>query len=133
MQIFETYNDCFAATENGSIDTAALGSLGWALARMTTDDGRDVEGAPIIFGHGERAPIILLSATEGDGFCIVMARVENSEVFDQFKQAFGSDLPDPDENGAITFFAQGHVVQIAQTGSRDEPSVRLAVGTKNGD
>ncbi len=133
MQIFETYNDCFAATENGSIDTVALGSLGWARARMTADDGAAIEDGPIIFGHSERAPIILLSALEGDGFCIVMARAENSEVFEQFKQAFGDNLPDPDENGAITFFAQGHIVQIAQTGSRDEPSIRLAVGTKNGD
>jgi hypothetical protein len=128
-QIFESYNDCFTATESGAIDTDALNGLGWARASMTDGDGEAIEGGPIIFGHADRAPLIILSGLEGDGVCIVNARIESFDVFEEFKAAFGGNLPGPEENGAITYSAQGHIVQIAPTGSRDKPSIRLVVGT----
>ncbi len=130
-QIFQSYNDCFAATDSGQINTSALVSLGWARASMTDGDGKPIDGGPIIFSHSERSPIILLSALEGDGVCIVNARIESFEVFKSFTEAFGGNLPEPNEEGAITYRAQGHIVQIAPTGSKDKPSLRLVVGTKS--
>ncbi len=129
-EIFQSYNDCFAATESGQIDSAALIELGWDRATMRDGDGNAIEGGPIIFGHAERRPVILLSALEGDGVCVVSARIESFEVFETFTEAFGGKLPAPNDEGAITFSAQGHVVQIAPTGSSEEPSLRLVVGTK---
>lgn len=129
-QIFESYNDCFAATESGAIETSALESHGWARATMTDGEGNPIEGGPIIFGHSDRAPILLLSGLEGDGVCIVNARIESYAIFDQFKDAFGGKLPEPDADGAITYGAKGHIVQIAPTGSTEKPSLRLVVGTK---
>lgn len=131
LQIFESYNDCFAATESGKIDTAALTSLGWARATMTDGNGKRIDDGPIIFGHKDRSPIIFLSALEGDGVCIVNARIESFDIFTSFTDAFGGNLPEPDDEGAITYSAQGHIVQIAPTGSKDKPSLRLVVGTKS--
>ena len=129
-EIFQSYNDCFTATESGQIDSDALIGLGWARATMTDGDGNTIEDGPIIFGHTERRPIILLSALEGDGVCIVNARIESFEVYKNFTEAFGGNLPAPNDEGAVTFRAQGHIVQIAPTGSTEKPSLRLVVGTK---
>ncbi|MBI1401994.1 MAG: hypothetical protein GC147_02115 [Porphyrobacter sp.] len=126
--IFESYNDCFAATNGGALDPAELEKLGWSRATISSR-GKPVEGGPVIFGHGERAPIILLSGTEGAGICIVNARIKNFSVFTDFTSAFGGKLPKPDKDGEINFIAEGRPVQIAPTGSRDKPAMRLVVMT----
>jgi len=97
---------------------------------MSDGDGNPIEDGPIIFGHAERSPIIMLSALEGNGVCMVNARIESFGVMKQFTDAFGGRLPDPDDEGKITFRAQGHIVQIAPTGTTEKPSLRLVVGTK---
>lgn len=128
-EIFESYNDCFAATESGEISISSLEALGWSRATIRSSDGEPIENAPLIFGHSERKPIIIMSALEGEGVCMVNARIESFEVFEEFKQAFGGKLPEPDKQGSISYFAQGHPVQIAPTGSREAPALRLAVLT----
>ncbi|WP_090196250.1 hypothetical protein [Erythrobacter sp. HL-111] len=128
-EIFETYNDCFAATRTGDMSVASLEELGWSRATLQSDDGQAVEDGPIIYGHAERAPIIILSALEGEGVCMVNARIDSFDVFEEFKKAFGGKLPQADENGAIFFVAEGQPVQIAPTGSREAPALRLAVFT----
>ena len=128
-EIFESYNDCFAATKSGEISVSSLEALGWSRATMRASNGEPIEGGPIIFGHSARKPIIILSALEGEGVCMVNARINSFKTFNELKQAFGGKLPEPDENGSITFFAEGHPVQIAPTGSREAPAMRLAVFT----
>ncbi|MBX7482699.1 hypothetical protein [Qipengyuania qiaonensis] len=128
-EIFESYNDCFAATESGAISIASLESNGWARASMSDGDGEKVEGGPIIYGHTERAPLIILNETEGAGVCMVNARIKSFKVFEEFKAAFGDRLPKPDDEGSITFFADGQAVQMAPTGSREAPALRVAVLT----
>ena len=127
-QIFESYNDCFAATNGGGLAPAELEKLGWKRATIKAN-GKTLEDGPIIFGHKNREPIILLSGIEGSGLCMVNARIENFSVFEDFKAAFGDKLPNPDKDGEITFFAEGRPVQIAATGSQNEPALRLAVMT----
>lgn len=129
-EVYESYNDCFAATETGSLDPDALGSAGWQRGALSNSGSENIEDEPIIFGHASRAPIIMLSALEGEGACIVVARIETSDVFEQFTSAWGEKLPKPNEDGEISFFADGRAVQMAPTGSRNEPSLRVAVGTR---
>ena len=119
--IYESYNDCFAATKSG-IDAGALESRGWA--RATVD--REPATNPAIFGHGARAALVML---EGDGhkrICIVMARLENDEAFSQRVSAW--DGLRFDYGGDAWFSVDGHPVSIARTGSTAEPSVRLIAG-----
>lgn len=126
--IFESYNDCFAATNTGALAPSELERLGWKRATIDAD-GKSIEGGPVIFGHEARAPIIMLSGTEGSGACIVTARIESFDVFENFKSAFGGKLPKPNKVGEITYSAEGRIVQIAPTGKRSEPALRLVVMT----
>ena len=129
-EVFESYNACFKATESGSIAPGSLEDLGWARATMSDSDGNAVEGGPIIYVHGEQAPLIILSGLEGEGVCMVSAKIDSFARLEEFKAAFGDALPAPNDKGEILFSAQGHIVQIAPTGSRDAPAMRLVVGTR---
>ena len=128
-EIFDSYNDCFAATKTGSISLGALEKRGWKRAVVSAADGKEIEGGPIMFGHAERAPIVMFDATEGDGICMVTARIKSFDVYEDFKQAFGGKLPPANEDGTTTYVANGQLVQIAPTGSREAPALRLIVAT----
>ena len=129
-EVYESYNDCFAATQTSSLAPDTLIARGWQRAKMSNGEGAAIDDGPIIFGNPEQAPLIMLSALEGEGACIVIARIKDLKAFDQFKSAWGAQLPRPDTNGQITFFADGRAVQMAPTGSRKEPSLRIVVGTR---
>lgn len=128
--VFASYNDCFAATNSGSLAPAELETRGWERATIENSKGEKLSDAPIIYGHAARAPLILLSALQGQGVCVVTARIESLAVFEEFKAAFGGNLPKPDKDGEITYQAEGRIVKIAPTGSREEPRLKLVVGTR---
>ena len=127
-EIYQSYNDCFKVATKGGIKTDVLKPLGWSRATLS-QDGKNVADGPIIYGHATRAPLIMLSAEKGGGLCIVMARLESTASFEEFKKAWGGKLPAPDAEGAISFSAEGQIVQLRQTGSTKEPSLSIAVMT----
>lgn len=118
--IYESYNDCFVATAQG-IDAGSLEARGWVVAQIDGKPSSD----PVIFGHADRAPLIILGGSGRDGVCIVTAKLENRSSFDDLITAWGGLKL---VKGEASFSANGHPIQIAQTGSEKEPSVRLAVG-----
>ena len=126
-EIYETYNDCFAATETGSINADALVDAGWQRAKVS--GGGNAEDQPIIYGRTDRAPLILLSAETGEGVCIVMARLKDDEAFRALISAWDFSFDDLTD-GAITFFAEDRAVEIAATGTDEKPSATLTVGTR---
>ncbi len=125
--LYESYNDCFKVATKDGIKPEVLASLGWQRATVT-GGGRPKADEPIIFGHSARKPIMMLSSPQGDGICIVMARLESRQAFEEFKSAWGGKLPKPDDKGAITFFAEGHPIQLRQTGTADKPAMSIVVG-----
>ena len=127
--IYKSYNDCFKVATKDGLRPDILPSLGWSRASVSSKDGKAVADAPIIFGHSTRKPLIMLSAEKGEGLCIVMARLQSATSFEEFKKPFGGKLPRPDKDGAISFSAEGHIVQLRQTGSRQEPALSIAVMT----
>ena len=129
-EVFASYNDCFAATNTASLAPAELEARGWERATIENRQGEKVGDAPIIYGHAARAPLILLNALQGQGVSVVSARIASPAVFEEFKAAFGGRLPKPDKDGEITYQAEGRIVRIAQTGSREKPSLKLVVGTR---
>lgn len=128
--IVASYNDCFAATNTASLAPSELEKLGWQRATIQSSTGEKIADAPIIYGHTARSPLIMLNALEGQGVCVVTARIESLAAFDAFKAALGGQLPRPERNGEVTYQAEGRIVQIAPTGSSDKPSVKLVVGTR---
>jgi len=128
-EIFESYNDCFAATPASGVSTSALEKLGWIRATIESDGTKDTKPDLIIFGHSDRRPLIMLDKESGPGICIVTAKLENKRNFQSFLDAFGGKLPKPDKNGNITYFVNGQVVQLAKTGTRKEPAMRAVIMT----
>ncbi len=124
--IYESYNDCFKVVTKHGVKPEVLGTLGWSPASTSTN-GEPPEDGPAVFAHARRAPIILLSSDPGEEICIVMARLENAAAFEQFKAAWGGQLPKPNQDGVIFFQADGHPIRLQQTGSRQEPSLTIAV------
>lgn len=126
--VYKSYNDCFAATPATGLMPGALEERGWQRAKIEKS-GRPVESPLLIFGHADRAPLIMLSAESGSGICIVTARVKDLAAIEEFKSAWGDALPKPNTDGTISFFAEGHAIQMAATGSKKEPGIRLVVMT----
>ena len=126
--IYESYNDCFKVATREGLKKEALALLGWSRATVSKD-GEAVTDAPIIYGHTGRKPVILLSAEQGSGLCIVMARLESAKAFDDFKSAWGNKLPAPDKEGAIYFFEDGQPVRLQRTGTAAQPAMAIAVMT----
>lgn len=126
--IYESYNDCFKVASEQGMKPEVMASLGWARATVS-NGGKPVADAPIIYGHTKRKPIIILSAEKGEGLCVVMARLESRNAFEDFKSAWGGKLPAPDKEGSITFFAEGHPIMLKQTGSADKPAMTISVMT----
>ena len=123
-EIYESYNDCFAATEGGSIDQQALVDLGWSKGAMEGAEG----ASPIIFARADRAPVLMLSAESGKGFCAVMAGFEDAAAVGTFLSAWGDGLPEF-EDGQLNFFAEGRPILFRKAGSQDKPRLNLIVGT----
>ena len=126
--IYESYNDCFKVATKDGLSQDNLRSLGWSRATISKD-GKPKEGGPIIYGHSKRVPLIMLSDEQGDGLCIVMAKLESANSFDEFIKPWGGKLPEPDADGAISFSADGHIVQLRKTGTAQAPSLSIAVMT----
>ena len=127
--IYASYNDCFQVATKGGMKPGVLQSLGWTRATTESKDGKVSPNGPTIFGHATRKPLLLLSTESGEGLCIVAARLESGRSFDEFKKAWGGKLPAPDKDGTISFKAEGQIVQLRRTGSRQEPALSIAVMT----
>ena len=130
-EIYQSYNDCFQVATSDGLKSEALAALGWARATVSKN-GKQVPSDLPIYGHKTRAPIIMLSAAEGSGLCIVMARIDSLQDFEKFKSAWGGKLPKPSADGTIGFLAEGRPVQLRQTGSPEKPSLSIAVMTPMG-
>jgi hypothetical protein len=128
-EIYESYNDCFAVATKEGMKPEMLQSLGWTRATTSSKDGKVSADGPTIFGHATREPLILLSSESGEGLCIVAARLESAKSFAEFTKAWGGKLPPPNKEGVTSFKAKGHIVQLRQTGSPQEPSLSIAVMT----
>jgi hypothetical protein len=124
--IYASYNDCFKVMTKDGVRPEVLGTLGWSPASPSAS-GKPRKDGPALFAHPQRAPVIMLSSNPGEGICIVMARLERVAAFEEFKSAWGGQLPKPNRDGVIFFQAEGHPIRLQQTGSRQEPSLTIAV------
>lgn len=121
--VYESYNDCFAATENGSIDKNALIERGWSASEV------DAEGAMLtMFARSDRAPTLMTNHDGGMGMCVVMARFEDVASINRFLSAWEGKLP-AFEDGETVFSAKGRPIIFRLAGTQQEPRLNLVVGT----
>ncbi|WP_265564306.1 hypothetical protein [Sphingomicrobium arenosum] len=123
--IYQSYNDCFAATSDGVLNPAALTDLGWREAEQS---GGASDG-PSFFSHSDRAPLLLVNGSDnGGGICVVMAAFSDVASINQFLSAWGENFP-AFEDGQVSFFAEGQPILFRLAGTQDKPRLNLVVGT----
>ena len=62
-----------------------------------------------------------------EGMCIVTARLEDASKLEEFKRAWGGQLPRPDAEGVTFFRAEGRMVRLAPTGTQAAPGLSIAI------
>ena len=123
-------SSCLASVQATGTDESVLLAQGWERATMRAE-GRAVETALKIYGR-KGANVVLMTApgTGASGLCTVTARVESLDSFAAIAQAIGQNLNiegKQSEAGAMLWFSGRKVVQLAQTGERAKPAVRVSV------
>lgn len=123
-------SSCMAAVGPNGTDEGVLLAQGWAKATMTSK-GKTVEAPLNVYGR-KAGNVILMTApdTKASGICTVMARIDRPETAPAVVNAMSTQLqtkPAKTEPGSVYWFAQQRIVQLATTGDRSKPSVRVSV------
>jgi hypothetical protein len=117
---------CSNALESGHLDEQRLTGDRWVRSEMS-DNGHAVD-TPLRFFSRDS---LMASTMTGEDSCIILARIESVRSFaavrDGLTAAFG--LPFRSERSGTTswLLPQRRAAQLDPTGSRDRPSVRVAV------
>lgn len=99
---------------------------------MSSKDGKALDAGFVLYGKGN---LMLLSSPSEPGklqLCTLMARIASVKAFPAIQGAFASTYGFPfkdDGKGEQFFQAPDHrFINLASTGSKDRPSVRVAIG-----
>lgn len=132
-EILAAVKDCAAAAGAGGVSDQALLNAGYAPATMQKD-GKAVQAEIAIYGKAKANPIIMTDAAKGKAgtVCFVMARFR--AVGDYQKLVTAIDAIDKTdaiakEGLAVSFSNGTQIIQTTMTGSREQPSVRIAVAS----
>ena len=122
---------CIAATTATGIDVTALEGGGWQKATATDGRGKPLQTPFSVYGRkGGNTMLMLAPASGARGLCTVMARIDRAENAPVVINALSAQLntkPAKADKGEIYWFAQNKIVQLATTGDRSKPSVRISV------
>ena len=123
---------CGAALTPDHVDEQRLIADRW-VASQPTDQGRPVDTPLHFFSRVS----LLLTTMNGEATCVVMARLDSTRSFavvrDGLTAAFGQ--PFRSDRGGTTLWVlpNNRAAQLDPTGSRDRPSVRVALIQTSGN
>ena len=132
-EVVSGVQSCLAAIHSDGVDVEKLKQDGWNA--MSASAGGKPVAAPVpLFFKGN-----LLLAHQGTAptpICAIMAKVSDVPAISGIAKALDSVLKTGRkiENGKAIpayWFPEGHVVQLATTGSERSPGVRIVVGYRN--
>ena len=128
--IVSAASSCIAAVGPTGTDQAVLLAQGWTKATMTRN-GKAVEPPLGIYGR-KSGNVVLMIGPNGKtgGLCNVVARVERIETASAVASSLSTQLnskPAKTEPGSVYWFRGSKIVQLATTGDRAKPSVRISV------
>ncbi len=119
---------CVASVGPAGLDEAHRVAAGWSKGAMTSKDGKPVASDLIVYGKGN----LMMLSTRAAGLCTVTARIASVRAFPGIQSAMASAYGAPfkdDGKGEQFFQAPDHrFIDLASTGSKDRPAVRVAVG-----
>ena len=126
---------CLAATTAEGIDTDIIESAGWEAA-TASKDGKAIAMPLGIYGASGNDAMIM-TGPKGEAankVCIVMARMGKLKEYDALASAMSARYGKPlkVEGGKRIWSADGKIIQMDASGSRDKPSVRIATMAVSG-
>jgi hypothetical protein len=123
--ILAATRSCHDAVTDERLDEDRLTAEGWSLATAERN-GRPVEMPVRMFGRNS----IMLIAMDSPG-CVVMARLRSREdyarVIEALTAAHGSPALTEAEGKRVWVLPNDRAMQAEPTGSRERPSLRVAV------
>ena len=117
---------CRAATTRKSIDVNVLKQKGFAASSWRGPSGRPVQNAPRVFGKD--GALILLTDDGHD--CTIMAGLKASSDWMALNIKLNATLgvaPFETKLGQTSWRVADHAIQLAATGSREKPAVRVMI------
>jgi hypothetical protein len=130
-EIMAGVRSCAAGLTATGLDEVKLAGDGWSKGSIT-NKGKPVALDLILYGKGN---LMLMSAKVPAGktpICTITARIatvtEYPAIQAAFAAAYGAPVKD-DGKGEQLFISPDHrIIDLASTGSNNEPAVRVAVG-----
>jgi hypothetical protein len=121
---------CIAAMRpGGGVEQSKLTGAGWRKGTAEDAKGKAMPMPFAIYGRKD-ANVVLLTDPAGKGACTVLARIERPESAPAVVQALAAHLkaqPKRDKNNNLIWLAGRTAVQLAATGDRAKPALRVAV------
>ena len=117
---------CSSAVTTDHLDEQRLRNDRWVLGNVS-DHGRPAD-TPLRFFSRDSLMLINLS---GEATCVILARLESRQDFatvrDGLTAAFGQPSRSDADGTTIWVLPEDRAAQLDPAGSREEPSVRIAV------
>jgi hypothetical protein len=130
-EIAAAVGTCVAATKPAGADAGVLAAQGWKKATATSASGKPLATPFSVYGReGGKTLITVSKAKKRGDLCTVMARIESTDTAKPVVEALSAELkakPGKIEQSEVYWFAGRKVVQLASTGDRSKPSVRISV------
>lgn len=129
-EIVAAATTCHAAAKPGSVDAAVLAAAGWVKAEASDEGGKAVALPFDVYARKDAKVMITARNADGNGMCTVVARIDRVEsagaIANALTAAFKVKPFQADKEG-ILWFADNRIVQLAATGDRSKPGVRVSV------
>ena len=124
---------CLNATDAKQVDPAKLAADGWNRGSLAGQDGK-AEATPLTF-MAKGGLMLVLNAASDMPLCAITTRLPRGTGFGDVAAALEQALGVPGkardgDAGIVYFFPEGHLVQLASTGSPGAPAVRLVVAPR---
>ena len=120
---------CLAASTAEGVDIVAIEQAGW-MAATASGDGETIATPLRIYSKSANGALIM-TGRDGDAaskVCIVMARIGKLKDYSALTSVMSATYGEPlkVEGNERIWSADGKMIQMDATGSREKPSVRIA-------
>jgi hypothetical protein len=129
-EIVAAASTCFASAKPGMIDASVLTGQGWAKGEASDKSGKTIDLPFDFYGRKGSKVMIMAKNADGNGMCSVLARVDRIETSSAVAQALSARFrkkPFKADKEGVFWLSERRIVQLAATGDRAKPSVRISV------
>ena len=127
--IIAAIDACRSAAGSGGVDETRLTGAAWQAETFGSKERPTETPLRIYAKRGNNAVLMFTRDASGPGVCIVTARIRSTAdaplVANQISSRFGAPIQAAPQE--VTWRAERHILQLAPTGNRNAPSLRIGV------